>query len=91
MVVCLHVGYLIVALDCGALGWGEAIRGLGGYCEGVAIGCGHLAIGQTTFPSQCDLVIIQVAGRDAEFDAAFPFLNVIVGMFLLFDLARQWV
>ncbi len=65
------------------------IRGLGGYCEGIAIGFGHLAIGQMTFPSQCVLVIIWVVGREAEFDASLPFLDISIGMFLLFDLARQ--
>ncbi len=47
----LYVCTWAILNRCSELERAGLIRGLGGYCEGVAIGFGHLAIGYTTFPS----------------------------------------
>ena len=89
MVVCLHMGNQIVTSDSGKLGRCEVVCGLEGYFEGIAIGPGNLSIGKAAFPLYCNLVIIWMIRWEAEFNAPLPFLDISVGLFLLFNLARR--
>ncbi len=59
--------------------------------EGIAIGLGHLAVGEAALPSECNFVITGVIGGEAKCDAALLFLiDCNVGCLFLFDLARWW-
>jgi hypothetical protein len=90
MIVRFDVGDRFGAFDRGKLGRCENIRCASQNSEGIAIGLGHLAVGEAAFQLECNFVITGVIRREAECDATLPFfINCSIGWLLLFNLARQ--
>ncbi len=69
----------------------QLVGGFYGAMEGSLIGFGIPPVLDVACSSGGNLVVILVAGGNAEYDAAFSLLDddVAVGSFLLFNLARQ--